>query len=164
MSHAAVSLSYCFSHGCSSTVTCHQATWGPTLSAPPSQSHRPSLPCRGFMASPSPAPLTPKPLSEPTAHSCSKDTAWKHVQMNSYVISTGLCFCLFAEPWNDHVVACRISLALNWRATWGGSVTPFRAWSGIRMKSLSGKSSTWFMCCKTPTRSKDSLYHRCKKI
>lgn len=45
-----------------------------------------------------------------------------------------------AEPWVDHAVACQISLVPSWRATWGGSDTPSRAWSGTRMRSLSRES------------------------
>lgn len=45
-----------------------------------------------------------------------------------------------AEPWSDRAVACQINSVPSWRATWEGSDTLSRAWSGRRMRSLSRKT------------------------
>lgn len=64
ISHDYFFFSFLCSHGCSSMVTCHQGTCGPTPSARLTLSPQPSPPCRGSTASLSLAPLTPTPSSE----------------------------------------------------------------------------------------------------
>lgn len=75
-----LSLLLCFtSHGCSSTVTCRQGTWGLMPCAPLTPSPQPSPPCRGSTGSPSPVPSTPTLLSKTinfTMHT-DKHSCWR---------------------------------------------------------------------------------------
>lgn len=61
----------------------------------------------------------------------------------------GVFYCL-AGPWSDRAVGSLISLVLSSRATWGGSGTPSRAWSGPRQRSLSRKSQSYEINMKQP--------------